>query len=196
MYKKAGIVVSLTIIAIACGIFWFVHSQESGEKEGVVTTPPSSNTETVKQPVTKQEVVGAVETPKVVEPVVVAQPVEKAVITQPVEQPITDVSGVRDHVFYDVDPDSLGKAVSKHTEVMIVSKKKAVVLDGQYGKKENKQLVFVLELMYGNETMDFYLNGSAYQGINVGDKLKVDYEIHKNDVGVSFPVIMSVIKAE
>lgn len=192
MYKKAGIIVSIVFIVLAVVIYWTVANLDKEDKaEPKVETPskPKVMTEptTVKQTTTTTE--------KVVEK---SEPNQKEVTveTKPVKQELTKIPADSKKVFSELAESDLGDPEANRTEVMVVSKKKVMVLDTKYGTKEGKQLVFAVDLLYGDDTMSFTMNKVAYDDLSVGDKLKVDYSLYKNDKGVVFPAIVSVVKAD
>lgn len=186
MYKKAGIVVGIALIILAGVIYWTFGNKDEQTAEGE-TTPSASLVSTEEKPKPKPKPVET--TP--LEPIEQKEPVTQPV--QPVEPVVvTPVEDKPQSVFSEVDAEALGKPIITRQEVMVVSKKKVLILDSEYGKNTGKQLAYTAELLSGDETMSLFLNGVAYESVKIGDKLKVDYNIYKNDKGVEFPVIMNV----
>lgn len=184
MFKKAGIVVGIIIFLLAGVIYWFVGNMEKQDAEGIKN--PSASFVEKEKPVVETEV----EKQEPQEPVQTENPQ-----TQPNQdnQPIPPVQVVEQkQVFIEIDESALGNPIITRTEVMVVAKKKIVVMDSNYGQNDGKQMVYSLELLSGEEKISFFLNGVAYDSINVGDKLKVDYNVYKNNNGVSFPIIRNV----
>lgn len=178
MFKKAGIVVGVTIILIACLLYWWVGKMDDKKVEEVTPTTEVTDITTVtpSDPNTKTEVVEPL--PVETQPTVVETP------TLPVEE--------QKQVFSILDEGDLGEPLITRTEIMVVSKKKVVLMDSAFGTDGGKQLLYAVDLMYGEGLMTLYLNGVVYTTLNVGDKLQVDYKVFKNDKGVSFPTITSV----
>lgn len=89
-----------------------------------------------------------------------------------------------------VDSD-LGEIKAVKNEIMVIAKKKIVVLDKVYGDR-GKQLAYCLDLLNStNDNFSLYVNGSVYKDLNVGDKLAIEYNLHSNDSGAEFPIILS-----
>jgi hypothetical protein len=200
MYKKAGIVVGLVAMLLAGFIYWYSHSLDTKKAADVKTTPAASST-SMEKPEPK--------------PVPVSQTTEKTTgevkgnsspddssksynskPVSPVTGSITDQE--QERVFKELEEGDLGKPVATSTEILIVVKKKLVLMDGAYGTTENKQLVYAVDML-GNDNstrLTLYLNQSAYSGVSLGDRLKVQYFTYKNASGVKFPVVISAEKPE
>lgn len=191
--KKAGIIVGVTIILLAVGIYWFVGSLNKDKKDAEGENKPSASVISGDKPQ--------------IEPHQENQQTEPT-DTEPVPQNQTNgsnnpaVNGVQDgniekvdqkQVFSEIDEQSLGNPVISRTEVLIVAKKKLLLLDTSYGTNEGKQLSYVIELIAGEGTLMMPVNGVAYDLIKIGDKLKVDYSVYRNESGVEFPVIMNAV---
>lgn len=179
MFKKAGIVVGVTIILLACGIFWFVNNMD---KEGAEGNPaPSVQEKPNQQKVVTEQTNQSTQ-----------QPANQTGSTGSNQQVQPQPSVEQKQVFSILDESELGNPFITRSEVMVVAKKKLVLMDSNFGEDTDKQLVYAVDLLYGDKTMTLYLNGVAYKSLKVGDKLKVDYSIYKNDKGVEFPIINSV----
>lgn len=168
--KKAGIVVGLTLILLAGVLFWVTSQIE--KKEGRAGEKQSSPAPSF-----------IAESPKE---------------TREVNVKLSEDSGQDNRqesgkTFMEFVEEELGKPKASYTEIMVVSKKKVVLFDGSVGTKENKQLVYSVDLLGNNmNSFSLYLNKSAYDMLKVGDKLKVEYVIYENDVGTKFPAVISV----
>jgi hypothetical protein len=181
--KKAGVVVGVTIILLAGILYWTAGNIKKGGAEGTKTPSAQISSSEALNGVTEKKITAIKATPK--EPVKETAPVQPVV--QPVIQPV-----IQKHVFTELDESDLGSPIITRTEVMVVSSKKIILIDSNFGEKTDKQLVYCVDLLYGDGVLSFYLNGSSYKSLTVGNKLKVDYEVYKNNNGVSFPVIVSV----
>lgn len=186
--KKAGIVVGVTIIILAVALYWVVGNMKKDRAEG--TTPSAQTLTNSKQTENKANTGGN-------KPDTTTQ--SNSVTTAPTQQsgnttttPVQPITPVQKQVFKELDESELGNPITVRTEIMVVSSKKIILMDSNFGENNGKQLVYCVDLIYGDGTLNFYLNGTTYQNLKVGDKLKVDYQVYKNNQGVSFPVIMSV----
>lgn len=167
--KKAGVVVGLTLILLAGVLFWVTSQMEKDDRAGEKRSSPAPS-------------------------FVVEEPKEtKTVDVKPSADSSQDNRQESGKTFMEFAEEELGEPKATYTEIMVVSKKKVVLLDGSVGTKENKQLVYSVDLL-GNNTNSFslYLNKSAYDALKVGDKLKVEYLIYENDIGTKFPAVINV----
>lgn len=209
MSKKAGIVVGIVIIVLAITIYVIAvkvggGTDQAPEKDIRTEQKDITSVENEQPKVEKQQVV--VQEPK---EEVQVEPKKEVVVVEK-EVPVKEEKGkqqttagdgisstkVGGSTFQDISSDSLGEPVTTKTEIMVVSAKRIQLMDGKYGTDEDKQLVYVADLLGGKETYHLYLNGSAYKGVKVGDKLKVKYSIYKNASGVEFPVIINALSEE
>jgi hypothetical protein len=182
LFKKAGIVVGVTIILIACSLYWWVGTMDK-PKVGETTSPTEVVQKEPKPVKPDKEVVPE----KKPEPTISA--VTQPTVVEPL--PTTPIEG-QSQVFSILDDSDLGEPLITRTEIMVVSNKKVVLMDSNYGTEKGKQLVYAVDLIYGEGLLTLYLNGVMYESLTVGDKLKVQYDVFKNDSGVSFPTITSV----
>ena len=171
---KAGWIVGITFVILACVIYWFTSGYEKeGEK-----TPSFSSEQGSSVPVNNEPIE---ETP-IEEPS--STDIVEVDIVEPIEEP--------QQVFMELDVSQIGEPVVRKTELMQVAEKNVVLLDGNAGGLDSKQMVYALKLSYGSgKTMSIFLNGVAYASLEVGDKLKVEYDLYSNDAGVTFPIIIS-----
>ena len=201
MYKKAGIVVGLVAMLLAGFIYWYSHSLDTEKAADVKTTPAASSTSTEKtdpKPVpvsdTSKTNTGEVKdnsSPDDSSKSYNSKPASPVTVTMPEQDE-------QEQVFKELEEGDLGKPVATSTEILIVVKKKLVLMDGAYGTSENKQLVYAVDML-GNDNntrLTLYLNQSAYAGVSLGDRLKVQYFTYKNSSGVKFPVVISAEKPE
>jgi hypothetical protein len=197
--KKAGIVVGVTLIALACFIFWLVGNKDSKKPEGVGVSPAPSSSVQISAPVNPKDN----GTTPVAPPVQPVQPVPQQ--PQPVPAvPVQTQPQVESpkQVFMEFDESQvekeLGKPLSTRKELMIVAKKKIVLMDSNVTAKDNKQLVYAVDLLGNNNStrLTLYLNGASYAGVGVGDRLQVEYSLYKNTAGVEFPVVINAEKSQ
>jgi lipopolysaccharide export system protein LptC len=183
MFKKAGIIVGIALIAVACIIYWLVGNKTK-KGEGVNTPSPSS----VSTPAPKVTSTSTQQTP--IEP-------SKTPTVTPAQVAVSEIP-VGSQVFQELDEVSLGLPTITSEEIMVVAKKKVILLDSNYGAKEGKQLVYSADLLGNNNNtrLSLYLNKTAYDGIAIGDRLQVKYSVFSNNVGVQFPVVISAEKKE
>lgn len=222
--KKAGIAVGAILILLAVGVYWIAThnskddneepktSQTQGQMNGVTNKKDvTSTTTTTTKKVVKQEEpeqtaqtqTEDITTPSDSTSKKVKQSTQATQTTQTTQSnPSTidngNISATKQGgtTFSDISKDSLGEPITTKTEIMVVSDKRIQLMDGNYGTTKDKQLVYIADLLGGNETYHLYLNGSAYKSVDVGDKLKVKYSVYQNSTGVEFPVIMNVTTAE
>lgn len=181
--KKGGIIVGLVILALAGIIYWLAPVGEDANQEKPVVV------EKVKAPV-KQEVV--------------QQPVKEVVKSETVVKSQTEVVKnteetkplpLYQNTFTEVSESSLGSPTYSSTELMVVSKKKMLVMDTAVGTDGGKQLLYAVEMIGGSTPVTLYLNGGAYSGLVLGDKLSITYTVYENIKGIKFPVVLGVEKA-
>lgn len=211
--KKAGILVGAVLILLAILVSWLgTRGGDEGAKEAPKSTPVVQQTapaqtekvETKTRPVESSEAAGsgdsAVSTPVKPAPKPVAEPkAEPKVVVPDVDQYTNGVKGAAGStentaitVLREAD---LGKASQNITAPMVVIAKNVVLLDQQQGETSGKQLVYQLDLTGGTDLkLSLYVNGTAYDGLQIGDKLNVTYKVYKNKEDVQFPIIVSAEK--
>lgn len=186
MYKKAGIVVGIALFVVAGLLYWWFGGSHDKKSGGENSSPVSY---AQPQPSASQPT-ASVQQPTQSAPVGVSEPVQSAPVDEPKK------------TFIEVDDaqvkKELGDPVTTRKELMVVSKKKLVVMDSDVSSKAGKQMVYAIDLLGSNNstTLTVYLNGAAYQGVSIGDRLMVEYAIYKNKVGVELPVVISVEKSQ
>lgn len=189
MHKKAGIVIGLVLVTLAIAIH-FIFGVGKGDNpkndpkptQGTHATNPPK-VDTTPAPSLQQPVQQQTQQP---------QPQNQAPVSQ--DQPSKVFSEFTESEF----AKSLGEPKSSNKEIMTVSSKKVVLMDSDStaGSKTGKQLVFAVSLQGDNSDLKLtaYLNKDAYDTLNVGDKLTVDYEVYENVNKVKFPVIRGIQK--
>lgn len=183
MYKKAGIILGVVIILVALGLNWFFNKDSKEVSDIDINQPNNEQSQPpVQQPVAQQPV----EQPQ---NQAQQQVVQNTPQTVPTQQPQTNVSTS----LLEVDLTQLGSPVKQETEVVIISKKRVILLDSSPNSLEGKQLVYSLDLITGNNTqLNHFVSATTYEAFNVGDKLKLTYNVYENINGVQFPTISSV----
>jgi len=178
--KKAGILVGSVLILLAVVIFWLSKSlgSSSEPKTGGADAPPVSHT------IAPQPQTGEADAPSVSH-MVASQPQSGGTDGNVVDAP--------SKTFLELDESQLGEPVLTKTEIFVVADKKVIVLDGAVGTKLNKQLVYSVGLLDSSNNAKFslYLNKAGYDTLNIGDRVKVQYYVFKNDVGTEFPAVIS-----
>lgn len=183
MYKKAGLIIGVLIILVALGLNWFFNKDGKEVSEIDIKQPNQTKVEEpVKQPVVQQPI----EQPQQV----VQQPVVETTPQQVQNEPqqVATKSSLTE-----VDLTQLGNPVKEETEVVIISKKRVILLDSSPNSSSNKQLAYSLDLITGsNNQLNHFVSANTYEAFNVGDKLKLTYNVYRNVNGVEFPTIKSV----
>lgn len=183
MFKKAGIIVGVLIILLALGLNWFFGKDTKKVSEIDINQP---NEQVIQEPVIESVVQQPVTPPEVIEEQPVVQ-TPQVPVNNTVHQQQTPTS------MSEVDLTQLGNPIKEETEVVIISKKRVILLDSSPSSTTNKQLAYSLDLITGKNTqLNHFVSSTTYDAFNVGDKLKLTYNVYVNDNGVEFPTIMSV----
>lgn len=204
MARKAGIIIGLLVVTLAISL-WFIFGDSKPEtRAGGGKTPPASVVK--KQPQSSantSEQVGTTSSTQVEEKTeqVSDESSNEQIKSQPqtvTTKEVTTTSQVNPSAekkpkqeFLKIDEEGMGQSVISRSEVMVVAKKEVIVLDGAVGTKKSKQLVYAVQMLSGSDRFSLFLNGVVYKQVNVGEKLKVDYDVYRNDNGVDFPVVMN-----
>lgn len=180
MFKRAGIVVGLSIIALACVIYWIGNNiSDRGTSSNTVDNKPKEQQTTIENE------------DKSLDPVKVSEN------TTSKENNSKEVNGEDDSnsplisSMARIDADRLGNPFRNETEVMVVSSKDLVAFE----KENDGQLVYLVTLL-GKKKITLFLSSVGYKNLEVGDKVKVSYEVYKNSAGVEFPLLISAEKVE
>lgn len=170
--KKAGIIVGITIVILALVIYWIATAVRSDREAGGIGDPPASFVSEGQQ------------------------------VVQTSGQPSSSTNNTgsnknEEKVFMYFDDKSLGDPKDTKNEIMVVSKKKIVLMDAARGTREGKQLVYCVDLFGSDsEQISLYLNQTAYNSLDIGDKVRVKYLVYENNVGTKFPAVISAEKVE
>ena len=188
MYKKAGIVIGIVVVLLTIAIVIGVNHMS---KEKVKTNKNVSNTNVANSSgnnsnkqviIVSEKDIGGVSKDNISKDDLIKNTSETK-------------SSRSNKTFIEIDEDSLGDYESQE-EIVLVSKKKLVVLDNN-SNKGYKQLSYCIDLILNDGTvLSYFVPLTSYESIIVGDKVKVIYNIYKNDNGTKFPTILSVSRVE
>lgn len=186
MYKKAGLVVSVLIFALA--IILLLIFKESDEKPSDSLSNNGVNTE-----------VGDTET----QPPIDEQTPQNNTNVENGDQSVSSEQVViekevlvTDKVFQYLDLSDVEIPEGFVEELGTVLKKKIMLIDNAYGTNSKKQINYTLEVELTRGVIDVFINGSVLDSITVGEKLNILYRIVKNDNGVEFPLVYDVRKVQ
>ncbi len=207
--KKAGILVGVVLFALAIGVYWIAKdrgSNEEPQKIAVASQPVASAPAKTAQP-EKTEVKTPTESSgatasggsAVSTPVTTATPepaAEPKVVVPDVDQYTNGVKGTtgtnEKTAITVLNEGDLGKPSQDIMAPMVVIAKNVVLLDQDQTQSTGKQLVYMLNLTGGSTLkLSLYVNGTAYNGLEIGDKLNITYKVYKNKEGVQFPIVVS-----
>lgn len=178
--KKVGILIGTFFIVAALLILFFVGFFNKHKEE---------------KPVESQDVVESVmpsKIPQDVEPVntpnveVTPTPTPEPQI---VEKIITkELSGVKT-----ISENGLGEPTSVEEVIGVISNKRLLLIDENVEGKTGKMLTYCFDLLTpDNRSLIAFVTKSVYTEYSVGDKLTVNYMIYTNDIGVEFPIVLSL----
>lgn len=199
MAKKAGILVGLAVIALAISL-WFIFGDKKEEPmAGGGNTSPASVVKEQPESAVKEtgQVTGGTKETSSNTQVAPSEPVKVQPDTKTTKDATTTaqvnppVEKKAKQEFLKIDESDMGQSVISRSEVMVVAKKEVLVLDGDVGTKNSKQLAYTVQMLSGSDRFSLFLNGDVYKQIKIGEKLKVDYNVYRNDKGVDFPVVMN-----
>ncbi len=95
----------------------------------------------------------------------------------------------------EVADDTIVNPTKVSNEIMVVRKKRTVLIDSAVNSNEGKQLVNVVDLYMGdNKPISLYVNRVVYDGLEVGDKLNIKYNLYVNNKGVEIPLVLEATK--
>lgn len=194
--KKAGIVLGIffIVIAILLCVFGlkFINKEESQEPNSGVTEN-ISNSE-INQPSVEQQPV-VEQSPAVEQTPVVEQPsvVEQSPTVDVVEKVITkEVSGVMT-----IDETGLGEPISTKEVIVHITNKRIMMIDEDTDSTEPKMLTYCFDVLTPeNMKLTLFVTNVVYTQYNVGDMLKVNYQIYQNDKGIQFPLVLNVLSVQ
>jgi cytoskeletal protein RodZ len=197
--KKHGIVLGFTVIFIALIIWWISNLILSKKAENTLTvgTNQTSNKTVSKVEETKGKEDSTTVTPSTSD----TQSTNSQTTTNQVNdtQSTTNQTTSSDTTtttanegvvkkFFNVNLSSLGEPTTHKANGVVTSKDLNLVQ-----QKSGFQLQYFATItLEDGETLDAFLNETAFDSLNVLDKVVVDYKIYKNDSGIEFPLIISL----
>lgn len=198
MQKKHGIIVGVTILAIAL-IVTIVSSMIEKRNEGKSEKPSFSVTEENKGNTNTGDKDTLEGNKNGSEGVInkgntnTSKPVEtdnKGNIESDITNP-----NKNGYSIVEVPEDTVLNPTSVENEVMIVASKKVLLIDMEVGSNENKQMVYVLDMLSADsKKVSLYVNGVVYDDIKVGDALNIQYNKYVNKNGVEVPLVLQATK--
>ncbi|HFL3696562.1 TPA: hypothetical protein ACG3QY_001672 [Clostridioides difficile] len=180
--KKAGIIVGAILIIISISIFYLTKNIDRKENlQGKTikneTKIKDSNINDVKNKnnINKNK-----------------KSDENIMNNEDINQSLIQTSSIKE-----ISNDILKYFNNPQTEIMIVSKKKLMLADLNKSEKDEKQILFVMELLNSdNEKISLYVNQNIYNTMEIGNKLNVTYNTYINTNGIKIPFICEVVKIE
>ncbi|MDM9944017.1 hypothetical protein [Clostridioides difficile] len=180
--KKAGIIVGAILIIISISIFYLTKNIDKKENlQGKTikneTKIKDSNINDVKNKnnINKNK-----------------KSDENIMNNEDINQSLIQTSSIKE-----ISNDILKYFNNPQTEIMIVSKKKLMLADLNKSEKDEKQILFVMELLNSyNEKISLYVNQNIYNTMEIGNKLNVTYNTYINTNGIKIPFICEVVKIE
>lgn len=189
--KKAGIIIGVLIILLAVGIFAISKNIEKGKS----TKGTSSNkqTQVTKVPITETPLPTATTIPEPTE-IVTPEPTVEPTVEPKVEP--TEVPKQTSAVLSFTE-EELGAPSKEREEIVVISAKRVLLVDEQYGTSQGKMLTYCFDVLTpDNKKLILFVTDVVYDSFNIGDKLKVVYKVFINDAGAEFPIVSSVSSVE
>lgn len=195
MFKKVGIIIGVLIILVALGLHWIFKDRPSDNADtkhqieqtqtGVYQIKESQK-ETVSNPGNNQ--LNQIDKTNTNSESYLSPTTQ---FVQP-NQPSVSLS-TSSGSFAEVDISQLGNPVRTDSEIVVISKKRVILLDANPNSVEGKQLAYSLELITSNNKhLNHFVPATTFNAFNVGDRLKLTYNIYRNKNGVEFTTIISV----
>lgn len=195
MFKKVGIIIGVLIILVALGLHWIFKDRPSDnvdtehqieQTQTGVSQIKESQKETVSNPGNNQ--LNQIDKSNTNSESYLSPTTQ---FVQP-NQPSVSLS-TSSGSFAEVDISQLGNPVSTDSEIVVISKKRVILLDANPNSVEGKQLAYSLELITSNNKhLNHFVPAITFNAFNVGDRLKLTYNIYRNKNGVEFTTIISV----
>lgn len=188
--KKAGIILGVffIIIAILLCVFGlkYIEKGQTEQPNTEVSENMGNNdvqTPTVEQPIEQQ--------PMEQQPPVVEQTPE--VVEKVVEKVVTkEVSGVMT-----IDESGLGEPVATKEVIVHITNKRIMMIDENTDSSEPKMLTYCFDVLTPESMkLTLFVTNVVYTQYNVGDMLKVNYQIYQNDKGIQFPLVLNVLSVQ
>lgn len=203
--KKAGIILGIffIVIAILLCVFGlkFVNKDTSTDESNTNISENVNNTD-VQAPVLENNPQGSeVATQPDTTNNVVETPVEtpSPAVTQPsgnttvVEKVITkEISGVMT-----IDESGLGEPIVTKEVIVHITNKRIMMIDENTDSTEPKMLTYCFDVLTPENTkLTLFVTNVVYVQYNVGDMLKVNYQVYQNDKGIQFPLVLNVLSVQ
>lgn len=194
-YKKAGLIAGVVLLIIAI-ILKFTIGVIADKRAGHSNSTLEDNASKSQQSVQKEETQNSSNSNTKVDEGVNGATNVKNNTTNNSNNTTTNnsnsVTSSNDKKQTTLEESDLGTPIKELDEVMIISKKKIVLLDGTT-IANGTQLAYCVDLTSNstNQTLSLYTNGVVYDSLKIGDKLKIKYSLYKNDSNVEFPIIIS-----
>lgn len=178
--RKAGIILGVLFFVIAIVLFFFLSNVDK-EKVNVNVDTNKNITENIENKGdTPNSEVDVTET----EPNEVTKPVE-TVVEKVITKEISSIKTINDA--------SLGESVSQLEVITVIANKRIILLDESPDTDNKKMLTYCFDVLTPNNTsLVLFVTKTVYDGYKIEDKLKVVYEVYKNDKGIEFPIVSSV----
>lgn len=199
--KKAGIILGIFFIVIAILLCVFglkyINKGETQDPntEVVENIDNSANTEVQNPPVEQTPVIE--QQPIVEQTPVVQQPTTETQTQTPnvevVEKVITkEVSGVMT-----IDESGLGEPIMTKEVIVHITNKRIMMIDEDTDSTEPKMLTYCFDVLTPeNMKLTLFVTNIVYTEYNVGDMLKVNYQVYQNNKGIQFPLVLNVTSVQ
>lgn len=174
--KKPAIICLIFACVVASVFVFFVLNPlekkknnppvESVVPTAVVTAEPSI------EPIVEQTVAPTVEpTPQVVEKIITKE-----------------ISAVKA-----ISESSLVKYPQQsYEEVAKITGKRLLLIDESVESQNSKMLTYCFDLSVGSRNMIAFVTKSVYSKYNIDDNLNISYIVYTNDIGIEFPIVLSL----
>lgn len=180
--KKAGIIVGAILIIISISIFYLTKNID--RKENLQGKTIKNETKIKGSNINDVENKNNINKNK--------KNKENVINNEDINQSLIQTSSIKE-----ISNDILKYFNNPRTEIMIVSKKKLMLADLNKSEKDEKQILFVMELLNSNnEKISLYVNQNVYNTMEIGNKLNVTYNTYTNTNGIKIPFICEVLKIE
>lgn len=197
--KKAGIILGVFFIVIAILLCVFglkyINKGETQDPntEVVENIDNSANTEVQNPPVEQTPVIE--QQPIVEQTPVVQQPTTETQTpnVEVVEKVITkEVSGVMT-----IDESGLGEPIMTKEVIVHITNKRIMMIDEDTDSTEPKMLTYCFDVLTPeNMKLTLFVTNIVYTEYNVGDMLKVNYQVYQNNKGIQFPLVLNVTSVQ
>ncbi|HFL3653889.1 TPA: hypothetical protein ACG3P3_001613 [Clostridioides difficile] len=178
--KKAGIIVGAILIIISISIFYLTKNID--RKENLQSKTVKSETKIKNSNINDVENKNNINENKKND--------ENNINNEDINQSLIQTSSIKE-----ISNDVLKYFNNPKTEIMIISKKKLMLADLNKSEKDEKQILFAMELLNSNnEKISLYVNQNIYNTMEIGNKLNVTYNTYTNTNGIKIPFICEVVK--